>query len=93
MRSNRQFTKSGLFKYITGDLMQNEIVVGLLSLAGTFAGSFGGMKLMTYRIEQLEKKVEHHNNFAERVPILEEQMKVANHRIGDLESELMKREK
>ena len=61
------------------------IVVGVLSLLGTMAGSFGGMKLMSYRIEQLEKKVEKHNNYAERVPILEEQMKVANHRIDDLE--------
>lgn len=61
------------------------IIVGGLSLIGTLAGSFGGMKLMTYRIEQLEKKVEKHNNYAERVPILEEQMKVANHRIDDLE--------
>jgi hypothetical protein len=40
---------------------------------------------MSYRIEQLEKKVDRHNHFAERVPILEEQMKVANHRIEDLE--------
>lgn len=61
------------------------VVVGILSLLGTLAGSYGGMKLMTYRIEQLEKKVEKHNNYAVRVPILEEQMKVANHRIDDLE--------
>lgn len=61
------------------------VIVGVLSLTGTLLGSFGGMKLMTYRIEQLEKKVDKHNNFAERVPILEEQMKVANHRIDDLE--------
>lgn len=67
--------------------MQSEIIVGLLSLCGTFAGSWGGMKLMSYRIEQLEKKVDKHNHFAERVPILEEQMKVANHRIDDLEKE------
>lgn len=40
---------------------------------------------MSYRIEQLEKKVERHNQFAERVPILEEKMAVANHRIDDLE--------
>lgn len=76
--------------------MSNEIIVGLLSLAGTFIGSYSGMRLMSYRIEQLEKKVDKHNNFAERVPILEEQMKVANHRITDLEeyeSELIKREK
>lgn len=65
--------------------MQSEVLVGLLSLAGTFVGSWSGMKLMSYRIEQLEKKVDKHNNFAERVPILEEQMKVANHRIEDLE--------
>ena len=78
--------------------MQSEIIIAGFSLLGTFFGSFSGMKLMSYRIEQLEKKVDKHNNFAERVPILEEQMKVANHRIGDLEqheheSELMKHEK
>lgn len=61
------------------------VIVGVLSLMGTVIGSYGGMKLMTYRIEQLEKKVDKHNNFAERVPILEEQMKVVNHRIEDLE--------
>lgn len=66
------------------------VIVGLLSLVGTLLGSFGGMKLMTYRIEQLEKKVDKHNNFAERVPILEEQMRVANHRISDLEREANK---
>lgn len=61
------------------------IIVGILSLIGTLIGSFSGMKLMSYRIEQLEKKVDKHNNFAERVPLLEEQMKVANHRISDTE--------
>ena len=61
------------------------VVVGVLSLIGTIIGSYSGMKLMSYRIEQLEKKVERHNQFAERVPILEEKMAVANHRIDDLE--------
>lgn len=61
------------------------IIVGILSLIGTLIGSFSGMKLMSYRIEQLEKKVDKHNNFAERVPLLEEQMKVVNHRISDTE--------
>lgn len=64
------------------------VIVGVLSLFGTLLGSYSGMKLMSYRIEQLEKKVDKHNNFAERVPILEEQMKVANHRIEDLEHEV-----
>ncbi len=63
------------------------VIVGILSLTGTALGSWGGLKLMSYRIEQLEKKVDKHNHFAERVPILEEQMKVANHRIDDLEHE------
>ena len=48
-------------------------------------GSFGGFRLISYRVEQLEKKVDKHNNFAERLPVVEEQIKVINHRIGDLE--------
>lgn len=63
------------------------VIVGLLSLVGTALGSWGGLKLMSYRIEQLEKKVDKHNNFAERVPVMEEQIKVINHRIEDLEHE------
>lgn len=61
------------------------VIVGALSLIGTLVGSYGGMKLMTYRIEQLEKKVDKHNHFAERMPVVEEQIKVINHRIDDLE--------
>ena len=61
------------------------VIVGVLSLIGTGIGSWGGLRLMSYRIEQLEKKVDKHNNFATRVPILEEQMKVANYRIEDME--------
>jgi len=37
------------------------------------------------KIEELTREVREHNNFAQRVPVLEEQMKVANHRIEDLE--------
>ena len=69
--------------------MSDTIIVAVIgfagSLLGTAAGTFSGIKLISYRIEQLEKKVDKHNNFAERVPILEEQMKVANHSINDLE--------
>lgn len=68
------------------------IVVALLSLIGTIIGSLGGMKLMTYRIEQLEQRVNKHNNLIERTFILErddklheEQIKVINHRLEDLE--------
>lgn len=68
------------------------IIVAVLSLIGTFAGSYSGIRLMSYRIEQLEKKVEKHNTVIERTYILEEQMKVANHRIADLENHEHERE-
>ena len=69
--------------------MDNEILIAILSFAGTLFGTFGGIltsaKLTNYRIEQLEKKVEKHNNFAERIPVIEEKLKVEEHRIEDLE--------
>lgn len=65
--------------------MLESVIVGVLSLTGTIIGSFSGMRLMSYRIEQLEKKVDKHNNFAERVPLVEHEIKVVKHRIEDLE--------
>lgn len=76
--------------------MQPEIVVGIMSLCGTLIGSIGGImaanKLTVYRIGELEKKVDKHNHIIERVyrledsdALLEEKIKVANHRIDDLE--------
>jgi hypothetical protein len=66
--------------------ISNDVLLAITSIIGTFAGSFSGLKLTSYRIEQLEKRVERHNNFAERIPILEEKISVANHRITDLEA-------
>ena len=76
--------------------MSETIIVALISLIGTLGGTFGGIlttsKLNNYRIEQLEKKVDKHNNLIERTYELEEQQKVSdekikviNHRIDDLE--------
>ena len=69
--------------------MSEQIILALLSFAGTLIGTLAGIfatsRLSNYRIEQLEKKVDKHNNFAERIPILEQSIKVANHRINDLE--------
>lgn len=62
------------------------VIVGALSLLGTIIGSYGGMKLMSYRIEQLEIKVNKHNSVVERTFILEEQMKDASRRIEDTEN-------
>lgn len=64
------------------------VVVGILSLIGTIIGSYSGMKLMSYRIEQLEKKVDKYAVITEKIPIIEEQIKVINHRISDLEKKV-----
>lgn len=61
------------------------IIVGVLSLLGTAAGTFGGMKLMTYRIEQLEKRVDKHNSVIERTYILEEKQAETERRLEALE--------
>ena len=76
--------------------MTESIIIGLLSLAGTLIGAYFANKkssaLIAYRMEQLEKKVELHNNAVERLyrvekeqEVMEERIKVANHRIDDLE--------
>ena len=72
--------------------MNGETLVSILSLIGTLVGAFGGIivssKLTIYRIEQLEKKVDKHNNFAERMPVLEEKLKDHDRRIEVLEHEV-----
>lgn len=72
--------------------MDSTVIVALLSLFGTIVGSLGGIlvssKLTNYRLEQLEKKVGEHNNFAARMPVIEEQIKVINHRLDDLEEKV-----
>lgn len=72
------------------------IITGGLALIGViFTVTNGNRKMETQlhtqqavtdtKIEELTREVREHNNFAQRVPVLEEQMKVANHRIEDLE--------
>ena len=67
----------------------NEIIVALITGGITLLGvviSNGKAQAVTdTKIEELTREVREHNHFARRVPVLEEQMKVANHRIQDLE--------
>ena len=69
--------------------MTETIIVALISLAGTLIGSLGSIvvssKMTNYRIEQLEKKVDKHNNFAEKIPIINVQIETINHRLDELE--------
>ena len=70
--------------------MSTEVVVALLGLMGTLAGSFLGVlaasKLTNYRLQQLEDKVNKHNNIIERTFILEGQMLECQHDIKDLKA-------
>lgn len=73
-----------------------EAIISLVSVFGSLLGTLAGIlinsKLVNYRIEQLEKKVDKHNQVIDRVykleqraAVVEEEIKVANHRISDLE--------
>ena len=79
--------------------MNTEIIVALIASRGGFLGSLVGViassKLTTYRIQQLENKVEKHNTVIERTykleeteAVMQEQIRVANHRIADLEKQM-----
>jgi hypothetical protein len=76
--------------------MEMEYLPQLISVLGSAIGTFAGImvnsKLINFRIEQLEKKVDKHNKVIDRVyelekrdAVVEEEIKVANHRINDLE--------
>lgn len=77
--------------------MTGEIICAIIALVGSVTGSLCGVIVSNnktlYRIEQLEKKVEKHNNVLERVykleqkeAVVDEKIAVANHRIDDLEN-------
>ena len=67
----------------------NEIIVALITggvtLVGVLISNQKSQAVTETKLEELTREVREHNNFARRVPVLEEQMKVANHRIDDLE--------
>lgn len=69
--------------------MSTELWVAILALAGTLTGSFTGIlvanRLVNYRLEQLEKKVEKHNNLVERIAMAENEIKIIDHKVDDLE--------
>lgn len=82
--------------------MQSEILVAIISFAGTAVGSIVAVvtanSLTNYKIEELRKQVEKHNTIIDRVYQLEaedkvknEEIKVINHRIEDLEKKEVKK--
>ena len=67
----------------------NEIIVaiitGSITLVGVLLANQKTQAVMETRIDELTREVREHNNFAHRMPVVEEQIKVINHRIEDLE--------
>lgn len=69
--------------------MNSEIIVALIAFLGTMLGTLGGIlassKLTNYRIEQLENKVDKHNGFATKIPLLQGEIEDLKRRIEHLE--------
>ena len=74
--------------------LPSDVIVALLSLAGTLIGSIVGIltanKLVIYRIEQLEKSVSKHNTVIERVALLEQDNKAQWKRIDEIRNDMEK---
>ena len=69
------------------------LITGAVTLIGVLIANGKSQAVTDTKLEERTREVRAHNNFAQRVPILEEQMKVANHRITDLETHEHERER
>ena len=61
------------------------LITGAITLFGVLIANSKSQAVTDTKLEELTREVREHNNFAHRVPVLEEQIKVANHKIDDLE--------
>ena len=61
------------------------VLTGGLTLAGVVIANSKSRAVSDYKIDELTREVREHNNFAKRMPVVEEQIKVINHRLEDLE--------
>ena len=61
------------------------LISGGLTLIGVLIANSRTQAVTDTKLEELTREVREHNNFAKRMPVIEEQIKVINHRIGDLE--------
>lgn len=62
------------------------VITGGLTLAGVLISNSKAQAVTETRLDELTREVREHNNFAKRMPVVEEQIKVINHRIEDLEN-------
>lgn len=61
------------------------VISGGMTLLGVIVSNNKRQAVTDTKVEELTREVREHNNFAKRVPVMEEQIKVINHRISDLE--------
>lgn len=61
------------------------VITGCITLAGVLIANSKTQAVMETKVDELTREVREHNNFAKRMPVVEEQIKVINHRIEDLE--------
>jgi hypothetical protein len=61
------------------------IITGGITLAGVLIANSKSQAVMETKVDELTREVREHNNFARRMPVVEEQIRVINHRIEDLE--------
>ena len=66
------------------------VITGVISLIGVLISNSKTQAVTETRLEELTREVREHNGFARRMPVVEEQIKVANHRISDLENAVHK---
>lgn len=67
------------------DALIAAVISGVVTLAGVLIANSKAQAVTDVKIEELAREVRKHNSFAEKIPVIEEQIKVANHRIDDLE--------
>lgn len=66
------------------------VISGTVTLVGVLIANSRSQAVTETRLDELTREVREHNNFAQRVPVLEEKINVANHRISDLEEKEQK---
>ena len=69
------------------------VLSGAVTLVGVLIANSKSQAVTDTKLEELTREVRAHNNFAQRVPVLEEKMKVTEHRISDLENETQELER
>lgn len=69
------------------------LITGAITLIGVMIANSKSNAVMEYKIEELTREVRKHNGFAEKIPVIQRDIEVANHRIADLENHEHERER